>query len=349
MSISPLHKFIRASDALVAFEANFNDIKEEVHMVFGLELHGSELKLLWDKVKVTYEQCLDYLNTSDDVEPDDVDATSSKYKTTYNAYISCLSRIHEKLHIYASTNKSSDSPIMNQNMNEGSGHNLTLPPCDVDMFEGDYLSWPAFRDLFTALYINSSRLSNIEKLYHLIRKTSGEAKEIVSKYPLSNLGFELAWTNLKAAYENPRMLVNNQLKLLFNLPVLEKETYDGLKNLQRGINSCLSALSIYKVSTENWDPIIIFICVQRLPDCTVTLWEQSIRDKFVLSVWKDFDAFLTERIQTLECLRDIREAPQTKKPSAQKIKFHHSASNSSNACILCKNQVHFQLRKDFRL
>ncbi|XP_065356180.1 uncharacterized protein LOC135950572 [Calliphora vicina] len=54
------------------------------------------------------------------------------------------------------------------------------------------------------------------------------------------------------------------------------------------------------------------------------------------------DAFLTERIQTLECLRDIRETPQTKVPSVQKVKTHHvnSASNS-HFCVLCKNQSHF--------
>ncbi|XP_065356279.1 uncharacterized protein LOC135950678 [Calliphora vicina] len=54
------------------------------------------------------------------------------------------------------------------------------------------------------------------------------------------------------------------------------------------------------------------------------------------------DAFLTERIQTLECLRDIRETPQTKVPSVQNVKTHHanSASNS-HFCVLCKNQSHF--------
>ncbi|XP_037821723.1 uncharacterized protein LOC119610536 [Lucilia sericata] len=176
---------------------------------------------------------------------------------------------------------------------------------------------------------------------HLIRKTSGDAKEIVAKYPISHLGFDMAWNSLRAAYENPRMLVNNQLKSLFNLPIIEKETSEGLKTIQRGINSCLSALSIYNVSTENWDPIIVFLCVQRLPDNSVTLWEQSIKDKFVLSVWKDLDAFLTERIQTLECLRDIREVPQSKKLSTPKVKAHHATSSSSLSCILCKNQSHF--------
>ena len=56
--------------------------------------------------------------------------------------------------------------------------------------------------------------------------------EIVSKCPLTNQGFDIAWRNLTETYDNPRMLVNDQLKSLFALPFLDKETSSGLKSLQ---------------------------------------------------------------------------------------------------------------------
>jgi len=56
-----------------------------------------------------------------------------------------------------------------------------LPPCDTEVFEGDYLKWPTFRDLCTAVYINNTRLTPVEKLFHLNVKTSGEANAIVAK------------------------------------------------------------------------------------------------------------------------------------------------------------------------
>lgn len=34
--------------------------------------------------------------------------------------------------------------------------------------------------------INNGRISNVEKLHHLLKKTSGEAVDIVSKFPLTN-------------------------------------------------------------------------------------------------------------------------------------------------------------------
>ena len=220
-------------------------------------------------------------------------------------------------------------------------HNLTLPPCDTDVFEGDYLSWPTFRDLFTAVYINNSRLSKIERLCHLVRKTSGEAREIVSKCPLTNQGFDVAWQNLSKAYENPRMLVNNQLKSLFGLPFLDKETSSDLKSLQRGINACLTAMSIYDISTNSWDPIIVFICIQRLPTSTVCLWEQSVKDKSALSLWKDLDLFLTERIQTLDCLRDLKGTEYVNSTEQKSTAHSTNATFANSSCVLCPNEKHY--------
>lgn len=177
---------------------------------------------------------------------------------------------------------------------------MALPPCDTEVFQGDFLSWPAFRDLFTAVYIRNARLSDIERLCHLRRKTSGDAQEIVSKYPLSGSRFRLAWSALNSTYMNTRLLVNEQLRTLFSILAVEQETSAGLKSLQRSINGCLSALSTYEVSTDNWDPFVVFWCVQRLPKHTIGKWEQSVKNKSKLSLWKDMDIFLTEKIVFFE-------------------------------------------------
>ena len=137
---------------------------------------------MWDEVRITYEKCLSFLEESSDTEPSDLDVVSSKYQVTYLAYIKCLGAINDKLTIV----KNSNSPVNIPHNSENVSHHLMLPPCDVDTFIEDYISWPSFRDLFTALYINSSRLSNIERLCHLLRRTEDEARDIVSKCALSH-------------------------------------------------------------------------------------------------------------------------------------------------------------------
>ncbi|XP_075167658.1 uncharacterized protein LOC142239771 [Haematobia irritans] len=224
-------------------------------------------------------------------------------------------------------------------------HNLTLPPCDTDIFEGNFLSWPTFRDLFQAVYVNNSRLTDVERLCHLVRKTSGEAREIVSKFPLTHRSFALAWKALVDAYDNKRVLVHNQLKSLFAISAVTVETSSALKSIQRGMEGCLSALNTYEVSTDNWDQILVFICLQRLPRITQTLWEQSVRDKSALSSWNELDSFLTERVRTLMCLHDRREEKSHSKD--QKVKTHLASTvtpqpglSSKSACILCPKHSH---------
>ncbi|XP_037809054.1 uncharacterized protein LOC119601889 [Lucilia sericata] len=214
MPLTALERFTRASDAVIKFEANFNNIREEDHHVYYFEVLESELKMCWEKVKITFDKCLDDLESSEDAEPEDIQVAESKFQSTLNVYARCSKSIKIKIDELEAKTKPKVSHHPNNDSNfDNVSHNLPLPPCDTDIFNGDYLSWPTFRDLFTALYINNSRLSNIERLCYLVKRTDNEAREIVSKCPLTNAGFDIAWKSLKDTYENPRMLVNNQFPL----------------------------------------------------------------------------------------------------------------------------------------
>ncbi|XP_065365681.1 uncharacterized protein LOC135958718 [Calliphora vicina] len=354
MSATPLDNFIRESDALIKFATAFVEMRDDTHSVFTLEIRGREITSIWADIKPVYKECLKYLESSDLVDTTDVEAAESKYEATFNAYVNCLGTINEKLSNLQqkATMKPSSPDVNTAHSIDNTGHNMLLPPCDIDDFEGDFVSWPTFRDLFIAIYIKNLRLSNIERLCHLLKKTKCEAREIVSKCPHTNEGFDIAWKNLSDTYDNPRLLVNDQLKRLFGLPYLDKESSSELKLLQRGINGCLSAMSTYDIPTQNWDPILVFICIQRLPSLTVNLWEQSIKNKSAMSLWKELDKFLAERAMTLECVRDLRGPDNSTRPSGHKVKSHHTnASSSTNAsennssasnrfCPLCKKQTH---------
>ncbi|XP_073811004.1 uncharacterized protein [Musca autumnalis] len=231
-------------------------------------------------------------------------------------------------------------------------HRISLPPIDIDVFAGDFMTWPSFRDLFTTLFVENSRLSDIERLCYLLQKTTGEAREIVSSFPLTNSSFPLAWKALSDTYDNKRIVVNSHIQQLLSLPSLDKETCSGLKTIQRGISSCLAAMTVYDVITDHWDPIVVCICLQRLPKLTLTLWEQSIKNKSSLPSWRDLDAFLTERIQTLVCIHNMYGNQLTdsspnnvalSKSSKQSLSKSKTSSNSSAqkyCCPICPHQSH---------
>ncbi|XP_073814290.1 uncharacterized protein [Musca autumnalis] len=170
------------------------------------------------------------------------------------------------------------SPSQRERFSENNvaDHRLRLPPCTTEIFHGDYLSWPSFRDMFTAVYIECKSITPVEKLFYLRQSTQGEALEIVKKSPLTNDGFANAWSNLKDRYENKRILVNSQLKILFNLGSVKHESAGEIKRLQRDVNNCITALKLHQINIDSWDPIFVFLCSTKLPTNTLSLWEQTV-------------------------------------------------------------------------
>jgi len=107
------------------------------------------------------------------------------------------------------------------------------------------------------MYISNPRLTQVEKLFHLNAKTSGDAHTIVSNSPLTNDGFRLAWANLTERFENQRLLVNSQLKILFNAQSVNQESGSAIRELQRTIQGCLTASEMSGIETENWDCLLV--------------------------------------------------------------------------------------------
>ncbi|XP_065357232.1 uncharacterized protein LOC135951499 [Calliphora vicina] len=212
-TIREIDQFIRYVDSIVEFEADLNNNEYPLTSHHALEVHRYELKSNWSRVKVAYDKFLleaekEHDNTDD---PLDLESFKTKYKRTYTTYCNCLTKLSEMsdaLHDRSTHRPELVLPLDNIPVRPSTSrelethdaypsetHGLHLPPIEIETFNGDYASWPTFRDLFTAI-VSNSRASNVEKLFFLTQKTKGEAKEIVQQSPLTNQGFDLAWNNL---------------------------------------------------------------------------------------------------------------------------------------------------------
>lgn len=256
--MTALDDFIAGADQLIQYQSAFQEMRIVDKSITYLEASKSEIKDLWSNIKRFYSICLKAYTG------DELNSIKSKYRLTSTTYINFLSEIIDftkKLNIIKDDDeKGSLSATSN------SAQCIKVPPCDTETFYGDYLTWPSFRDMFTAVYINHPKLCSVQKLFHLRSKTKGEANNIVSKFPLTASNFDVAWKALSDQYENKRILVNNQLKNLFNLPVISFESGKSIKDLQREINDCLSILKAHEVSIDDWDPILVYLCSNRLPE-----------------------------------------------------------------------------------
>ncbi|XP_050340495.1 uncharacterized protein LOC126766847 [Bactrocera neohumeralis] len=321
-----MEAFTRLLDYVVEYESEFSAASKDISKN-ALVMQQDELREMWCKAKAAHDD----LNSKGDMSAKDYALIKKKFKLGGQCYIRCMGAMKDMSEILSTPKDTEKSAEVD--------NNHSLPPCDTDVFKGDYLSWPTFRDMFTAVYIKSKRLSPVEKLYHLNKKTQGEAKVIVSKCPLTNDGFAMAWKGLTDMYENERILVETQVDILLDLPSIDKECSVSIKWLQREINSCISCLTANKVDIGNWDPIIIRICSKRLPQATLALWEQSVKNKTKTSKWEELDNFLTDRYRDLEAIERAKKSSNSVKPVSAPTQNRNNNNSHQNrlGAFQCRN------------
>ncbi|XP_059217426.1 uncharacterized protein LOC131994659 [Stomoxys calcitrans] len=341
-------KFLFDCDHLINFCTQFeqSDIQDQTDSV--LEVKLEDLENRWQRLQATYEGLMlapRSVNTKDYR-----DNARVNFNASSEAYYMARSQILDILRISGGNARQNarhslipayiPQPSVDHSSQEVAGSYIKVPPCDTEVFKGGYEEWPSFRDMFTAVYVNHPKLTRAQKLYHLRNKTRGAAGAIVKRFTLCDENFELAWSALKARYENKRVLVDNQLKVLFNIPMASVENSEAIHKIQSTVNDCLCTLETLDVNVESWDPILLYLVSTKLPDETLALWEQSLKSHRDLPTWKQLDEFLINRYEIVERLSSIK-ATKTRSSlpsqSSGKVQTYHSQEKLSSSCPLCSS------------
>ncbi|XP_075157748.1 uncharacterized protein LOC142231014 [Haematobia irritans] len=368
-------RFLFDCEYLILFCTQFEqcDIGDQTDSV--LEVKLEDLEKRWQQLQTSYQTIMLSPSSTD---PKDIKANAKiNFNASSEAYYTARSQILDILRIsgghtrqqarhslipeYVPQNRN-PVPISSHDSNDSY---IKVPPCDTEVFKGGYEEWPSFRDMFTAVYVNHPKLTPAQKLYHLRNKTRGPAGAIVKRYTLCNENFSLAWDALKSRYENKRVLVDNQLKILFNIPVASVENSESIQRIQSTVNDCLCTLRTLDVDVSGWDPILIYLISTKLPDETLSLWEQSLRSHRELPTWNQLDEFLINRFEVVERISSIRYTKQQHTNSSQisnktdhtikgssqgsgKIQTYHSQEKLASTCILCETNHTLRVCPKFR-
>ncbi|XP_046808641.1 uncharacterized protein LOC124420309 [Lucilia cuprina] len=356
---SPKERFVFECDHLLQFCQRFNSTAVEDQTESLLEVKLKDIDSRWTKVEASYENVM--LAQEDLVPPEFKEQAKTNFDACVDAYYTCISqmldlqkafRIDAASHIQGIEAVTRYSLPPQNLVSENPNNCIKLPPCDTEVFKGSYEQWPSFRDMFTAVYINHSKLSPVTKLYHLRNKTKGEAGDIVKRYPLSHENFELAWNALKTRYENKRVLVDNQIKILFNIPPVTREDSNSIRRIQSSVNDSLATLRTLGIEVDSWDPILIRLISTKLPDFTLSLWEQSLSSPRELPKWSQMSQFLVDRYEAVERLTSIRTSKDsfniTENPQ-QNIQTYTSQENLNIPfCKLCSENHSLRICPKFR-
>lgn len=127
-----------------------------------------------------------------------------------------------------------------------------------------------------------------------------EAELFFKHFQLTALNYIPAWELLVSRYENTRILVNTQLRMLVEQNKVQSNTATPLKRLLDTTVECLYSLQNLGLDTSTWDSLLIYMTVQKITPDTHFLWEQSLASVNEHPTWRQFVQFLEARYQTLD-------------------------------------------------
>ncbi|XP_076660308.1 uncharacterized protein LOC143363629 [Halictus rubicundus] len=220
-----------------------------------------------------------------------------------------------------------------------------LPKMALPTFEGHYKDWPSFRDLFTSLIINDSSLSPVECLHYLKTCMKGEAMALLKNIRTTNDNFNIAWNKLEDRFNNPRLLVQAQIRALSSVAPLRKESAAEMKRLFNETFDAIDALENLGRPVTNAVDWIVELTVERWDRQSRREWEDSLKHSKDHPTLEQLRTFMEGRIQTCEALEpQTDEASDGRKVNVKSAKVHtvSKASSSAKVCALCQGN-HFVL------
>ncbi|XP_075147221.1 uncharacterized protein LOC142221389 [Haematobia irritans] len=328
-------KFIFFSDQLVTYCANFSAIDVSEHTLSSLRVDLDDLERRWRALTQVYEN---EMTSEGECSKTEMESIHLKFNESCKSYRQCKTSLLDLIDIernkLENTSRRTDHP--GNLASDETGYAVKVPPCDTELFSGGYDKWPSFRDMFSAIYVKHPKLSPAQKLFHLRAKTRGEANQIVKQFALTDDNFMLAWDALRQRYENQRILINHQLRKIFETERVTTEKSKTLRNLQYTMNNCLSVLKTYNISVASWDPILVYWMSSRLPDETLAAWENSLTDHKKLPSWDQLDEFITKRLSMLESILDMRKPSSPPATSQKSQNYHTKTERNFKPCKVCK-------------
>lgn len=187
----------------------------------------------------------------------------------------------------------------------GVNQNLRLPPIEPPTFSGEWDEWVSFRDLFTALVIKNTSLSDTHRLHLLRVACIGAAADEISGIDLSEGNFQIAWDALTKRFENERLIVFRLIERMLNIPAMQRECAHELARLINGTNQCIRALGVLKRETENLDDFLVVLTVSKLDVATRTAWERELGAQKQMPAYEELDEFLSGVLGSLEALKFV--------------------------------------------
>lgn len=171
--------------------------------------------------------------------------------------------------------------------------------------------WPSFRELFSSVVLDSSRLNNVEKLHYLRSCVQGPAEQLIRSLPLTGDSLQPSWELLVARYENKRLVIQAHLDNLFSLTMATPKDAAFLTKLISTVSEANKALQSLGMTQDMWDCLLVHHVSRYLDRDTREAWETSLGSSQEYPRFSQLETFLNSRARAFERIEAASAQPET--------------------------------------
>nr|XP_022914618.1 uncharacterized protein LOC111425084 [Onthophagus taurus] len=217
---------------------------------------------------------------------------------------------------------------------------VKLPVIDLPKIDGGYDAWLGFRDIFESLIHNNTMINDIKKFHYLLSALTGNARQVIESLELTNFNYEVAWGLIRERYDNPRILIHNHVKALFEIEGVSGDNPQPIRSFIDDFRKHLRALAALNEPTDNWDTLLIYLAVSKLDADSNREWERK-KSGLKKANLENLLGFLKERADLLETLENGSGKRVTDK-SKPKSKMFLVADSGVKRCVNCNGEHYIQ-------
>ncbi|XP_076658358.1 uncharacterized protein LOC143362242 [Halictus rubicundus] len=174
--------------------------------------------------------------------------------------------------------------------------NTLLPKIEIRPFDGNPIEWHSFHDTFQSLVHNDTQIPAVQKFYLLKNSLRGSVATIIDSLNASEENYLVAWEMLKQRCDKPRQIIQTHIKLLLELPEINKDSPLGLRTLKESALRHVNALKALRVPVDTWDAILTYLVIQKLDKATRRAWERTLENA-QMPTFSELISFLNKQVR----------------------------------------------------
>ncbi|XP_023221566.1 uncharacterized protein LOC111623278 [Centruroides sculpturatus] len=270
-------------------------------------------------------------------------AQEKDYEEVEEKYIQARSKLSSLIDEKAPITETSTQALPRQSNASFEGQansaSIKLPKIELPTFDGDYLEWIKFKDLFSAIVHNNATLTNAQKLHYLKSVLKGEAEQLLHFIEVSEGNYTESWKILQDRYENERQIINSHFKALFQQPRARTDSASEIKRLLDTTVKHVRALAVLKLPTDHWDHILVYTLSNKLDDETRKQWELKATTT-TFPTFNELKQFLEQRYRALEISVSNMWKQRTQQNIGKLSNTLKAHSVTVLSCPVCKEAHH---------